>query len=131
MDIVYFYENIFTLRKKCPNTDFFLVRIFPFLDIFLRIQSKNGKIRTIKNSVNGHFSRSVILRKSLFPSFPLSLLTLQVFFEIFLPQPPVMLSIDLHWSITCSFTKKACKFAIKRDSSRKKCQTQNAERKTP
>ena len=32
----------------CPNTEFFLVRI----------QSECGKIRTRKNSVFGHFSRS-------------------------------------------------------------------------
>ena len=36
-----------TLREKCPNTDFFLVRF----------QSKYGKIRTRKNSVFGHFLR--------------------------------------------------------------------------
>ena len=52
------------LREKCPNTAFFLVRIFPHLD------RKSGKIRTRKNSVLGHFSRSDIfqytdLRKTL------------------------------------------------------------------
>ena len=36
------------LRKMCPNTEFFLVRI----------QSECGKIRANKNSVFGHFSRS-------------------------------------------------------------------------
>ena len=41
-----------SLREKCPNTEFFLVRIF-------RIQSKCGKIRISKNSLSGHFSRSV------------------------------------------------------------------------
>ena len=35
-----------TLREKCPNTAFFLVRI----------QSEYGEIRTRKNSVFGHFS---------------------------------------------------------------------------
>ena len=37
----------YTLREKCPNTEFFLVRI----------QSECGKIRTRKNSVFGHISR--------------------------------------------------------------------------
>ena len=37
-----------TLRKKCPNTEFFLVHI----------QSEYGKILTRKNSVFGHFSHS-------------------------------------------------------------------------
>ena len=37
-----------TLCEICPNTEFFLVRI----------QSDCGKIRTRKNSVFGHFSRS-------------------------------------------------------------------------
>ena len=36
------------LREKCPNTEFFLVCI----------QFECGKIRTRKNSVFGHFSRS-------------------------------------------------------------------------
>ena len=54
------------LRKKCPNTDFFLVRIFLYSDwtriysVNLRIQSEYRKIRTRKKSVSGHFLRSVI-----------------------------------------------------------------------
>ena len=40
------------LRKKCPNTELFLVRIFC-------IQSKYRKIRTRNNSVPGQFSRAV------------------------------------------------------------------------
>ena len=36
---------------KCPNTEFFVVRIF-------RIQSECRKIWTRKNSVFDHFSRS-------------------------------------------------------------------------
>ena len=40
---------IFTLREKCPNMEFFLVRIFLYSDW----------IRTRKNSVFAHFSRSV------------------------------------------------------------------------
>ena len=38
-----------TLREKCPNTEFFLVRIQP----------KYGKVRTRKNSLFGHFLLSV------------------------------------------------------------------------
>ena len=43
-----------TLREKCPNMEFFLVRIFPHSDwtdrylVSLRIQSECGKIRTRK-----------------------------------------------------------------------------------
>ena len=37
--------------KKCPNTEFFLVRIF-------RIWTEYGKIWTTKNSLFGHFLRS-------------------------------------------------------------------------
>ena len=52
-----------TLREKCPNTEFFLVRIFPHSQWIrgdtLRIQSKCRKIRTRKRTVFGHFSRSV------------------------------------------------------------------------
>ena len=39
---------IYTVCEKCPNTEFFLVRIFPHLDW----------TRTRKNSIFGHFSRS-------------------------------------------------------------------------
>ena len=56
----------FTLREKCPNTEFFLVRTFLYSDwiqeiyeVNLRIQSEYRKIRTRKNSVFGHFSRNV------------------------------------------------------------------------
>ena len=41
-----------TLCEKCQNTVFFYF-------VNLRIQSEYGKIRTRKNSVFGHFSRSV------------------------------------------------------------------------
>ena len=54
-----------------PNMEFFLVRIFPHSywirrdtkrhEGSLRVQSERGKIRTRKNSVFGHFSRSDIL----------------------------------------------------------------------
>ena len=46
-------------NEKCPNTEFFLVRIFPEKYVVsLRIQSECWKIRTRKNSIFGHFSRS-------------------------------------------------------------------------
>ena len=41
-----------SLRERRPNTEFFLVCI----------QSESRKIRTRKNSVFGHFSRSVLFR---------------------------------------------------------------------
>ena len=44
----------------------------------------------------------------------LPILILQVFLEIFLPQPTAMFLIDLHQPI-CSFANKACELAIKRD----------------
>ena len=68
-----------TLREKCPNTEFFLVRKFldsdwifspnpgkygsektpyQYLSVF---SPYAGKIRTRKNSIFGYFSRSVIL----------------------------------------------------------------------
>ena len=53
-----------SLHEKCPDTEFFLVRISPHSDwyfVFLRIQSKCGKIRTRKNSAFGHFSRCLSL----------------------------------------------------------------------
>ena len=43
------YSVKFALREKCPNTEFFLVRI----------QSEYRKIRTRNNSVFGRFSRSI------------------------------------------------------------------------
>ena len=52
---------------------------------------------------------------SFYENFP-SPLDPEVFLEIFLPETPPMFLTDLHWSIICSFTKKACKSAIKRDS---------------
>ena len=45
-------ENI-ALREKCPNTKFFLVRIF-----LHSVQTQENTIR--KNSLFGHFSRSVV-----------------------------------------------------------------------
>ena len=55
------------LRENCPNAEFFLVRIFLHLDwirrftiyyVNLCIQFEYTKIRTRKDSVFGHFSRS-------------------------------------------------------------------------
>ena len=65
-DLSSFHRKEFThqaLRKICPNTEFLLVRIFPHFACFLyfvslRIQSECGKVRTRKNSVFGHISRS-------------------------------------------------------------------------
>ena len=58
------WTYLFTLREKCPNTEFFLARIFLLSDFIygenLRIHSEYRKTRTRKNSVFGHFSRSVI-----------------------------------------------------------------------
>ena len=52
----------FSLREKCTNTEYFLVCIFPYSDVKgvnLLIKSEYGNIRTRKNSVSGHFSRSI------------------------------------------------------------------------
>ena len=49
-----------TLLEKCPNTELFLVRIFPHLER-IRRDCRYGKIRTRNNSVFGHFSRSVFV----------------------------------------------------------------------
>ena len=53
------------LLEKCPNTEVFLVRIFPHSEwnmerygVSLRMQSECGKIWTRKSSVFGHFPRS-------------------------------------------------------------------------
>ena len=45
-----------TLREKCPNTEF-------FLSVLSCIGTESRKIRTRKNSVFGHFSRSVSFSK--------------------------------------------------------------------
>ena len=61
-------SSLFTLPlcEKCPNTKFFLVRIFRHTDRIqkdtpdpLHIQSNCSKIGTTKNSVFWHFSPSV------------------------------------------------------------------------
>ena len=58
-----------SLRKKCPNTEFFLVPYFPVFGLNTeiygvnrRIQFEYRKMRARKNSVFGHFSRSAFLR---------------------------------------------------------------------
>ena len=49
---------VVALHENCPDTEFFLVRIFPHSEWVRRdIQSECGKIRTRKNSVFEHFSR--------------------------------------------------------------------------
>ena len=47
-EIGHLFNNI-SLREKCPNTQFYLVRIFLYV-VNLRIQSEYRKIRTRKNS---------------------------------------------------------------------------------
>ena len=69
VDLIWYRFQICPLRQKCPNTEFYLVRIFWICteyeeilperySISLSIQSKCGKIRTRKNSEFGHFSCS-------------------------------------------------------------------------
>ena len=48
-----------TLREKWPNTEFVFYCIRTGYGEVLRILSECGKIRTRKNSIFGHFSRSV------------------------------------------------------------------------
>ena len=57
-----------TLREKCPNTEFFLVRIFPrsgwiWRDTEFSVFSSNtGKYGPEKNSVFEQFSHSVTIK---------------------------------------------------------------------
>ena len=57
------------VREKSPNTEYFLIRIFPYFawirrfTVNLRIPSKYGKIRTRRNSVFGHFSRRATVER--------------------------------------------------------------------
>ena len=61
----YFTEHLLTvtcetIREKCPNTEFFLVRIFPHSDWIRRFTPYSVRMRentTRKNSVFEHFSR--------------------------------------------------------------------------
>ena len=63
---------LLALLEKCPNTMFFLVRIFLYSDwirrfnVNLSIQSEYRKILNRKNSVFGHFSRSVDIRWNMY-----------------------------------------------------------------
>ena len=54
------FDSGLSLREKCPNTEQFLVRIFPHSEVSLRIQSECRNIRTRNYSVFGHFSRSLL-----------------------------------------------------------------------
>ena len=59
-------KNNLSLREKCPNTEFFSRPYFPVFVlntetyfVNLRIQCKYSEMRPRKNSVFGHFLRSV------------------------------------------------------------------------
>ena len=70
-----------TLLEKCPNTELFLVRIFPHLER-IRRDCRYGKIRTRNNSVFGHFSRSVMNQQFLLTSMLMCFAELQKFIII-------------------------------------------------
>ena len=53
----------FTRREKCPNMEFFLVRIFPHSDRIRSTSPYPVRMQENTNSVFGHFSRSVGTRK--------------------------------------------------------------------
>ena len=57
----YMLTKKFTLGEKCPNTKFFLVRIFLHSDWKRRFTSEYRKRRTRKNKTFGHFSRCLIV----------------------------------------------------------------------
>ena len=59
------FANLESLREKCPSTELFVVRIFLYAAVNLRIQAAYRKIRTRKNSVFGHFSRTGYVLQSL------------------------------------------------------------------
>ena len=52
------HAQYLSLSEKCPNTEFFLVHIFPHSDWIRRFHSEWNTDQK-KNSVFGHFSRSV------------------------------------------------------------------------
>ena len=64
----FLFVSSISLREKCPNTEFFLIRTFPHSDWMrrdsLRIQSECGKIRARKNFIFGLFSGSLSFFKS-------------------------------------------------------------------
>ena len=53
----------FTLREKCPNMEFFLVRIFPHSDRIRSTSPYPVRMQENTNFVFGHFSRSVGTRE--------------------------------------------------------------------
>ena len=67
------FETINKLREKCPNTEFFLVRIFPYLDYFSLNAEKYGQEKTpylgtvcnCKNSSFRNYHHSHILTRDL------------------------------------------------------------------
>ena len=68
------FQNLYnTLHEKYSNTEYFLACISLYSDwirgfiINLRIHVEYRKIRTRKNSLFGHFSRSDKLKKNAFP----------------------------------------------------------------
>ena len=84
-----------TLREKCPNTEFFLVRIFLYSD-WIRIKSSYlvfRKIRTRKNYVFGHFSRSPIWRELLCEARYASFSQLNLHYRVAFNQMITVLSV--------------------------------------
>ena len=79
-----------TLREKCPNTEFFLVRIFLYSDC---IQSECREIRTRKNYVFGYFSRSPIWRVLLYEAWYASFSQLNLHFRAAFNQMITVLSV--------------------------------------
>ena len=59
------YIFLLSLCEKCPNTEFFLWFVFARIyTVNRRIQSEYGKIRTWKNFVFVHFSRSMLHKET-------------------------------------------------------------------
>ena len=96
---VYFHLRKDSLREKCPKTEFFLVRIFPHSDwirrdtpytLYLSVFSPK-KIRTRKNSVFRHFSRSVLfINGALLPPDVLSKVFQQIFGKLLNPSSSLL-----------------------------------------
>ena len=61
------YSVVTALREKCLNTEFFLVRIYPYSDY--------SKLRTEKNSVFGHFTQC---KTSIISNIPTGIYLLKV-----------------------------------------------------
>ena len=102
----YLFKN--SLREKCPNTDFFLVRFFLYSDWIQIIQSEYRKIQSIqseyrkirsrKNSVFGHFSRSDLLANFIALIHKLYEFKLKI---MVLSSIKMMLRISLMWNKFC------------------------------